>query len=140
MRETIRLSVIVGMSNFELDMMAHGNFLINIRDAVGEKIESLPEFREKGKDLEVQIRLFKVKARSDQKEEKIICKEIEVDVSDIVCDETDLAQIMKIVVDSAVNAVQKELPNIEASPALTFKVEAKKKKCWWKFWENEGGT
>lgn len=137
-KKIIRL-VMVGILVVELDMEAYFNFLKSVKSEIEEKIANMPEFKEKRKGIEVVFSARLEKERQTNNNGDAIEKMMQVDIREITRGIESPEEARKILVDAAIDAVQKELPNIEASPAepeLAAKIElgAREKKPWWKLW------
>lgn len=137
-KKIIRL-VMVGILVVELDMEAYFNFLKSVKSEIEEKVANIPEFKEKRKSIEVVFSARLEKERQTNNDGDPIEKMMQVDIREITRDIESPEEARKILVDAAIDAVQKELPNIKASPAepeFAAKIEsgAREKKSWWKFW------
>lgn len=129
-RKTIRVEMI-GALVPKMDNERYFNFLKDIKTDIEGKISNMPEFKQKRKRIEV---IFSLQKRKDEltKNGNIIEKVIEIDVSKITNGIEDTVKVRQILIDAAIEAVQNELSNIQASPEPIPEPEIKKGKQWWK--------
>lgn len=135
MQRIIRLDM-TGALDVEMDMENYFNFLKEVKVRAEKRIGSLPEFQRKRISIEVTYSLgAKKKDGSVQGEVRIIEKEIQIDISNITKNIHDPESISEVLVDAAVEAVQRALSDIEASPeSLPEPAKMAEKKKWWRFW------